>query len=86
MLDKSFPEFIPHIRSGNDSSRMDAAIDKTRAFFEGMGLPTSLSGYGVANVDIEQVMELLEAHGMVNMGENKDVTLDMMREILRLCL
>ncbi|PKN21022.1 MAG: NADH-dependent alcohol dehydrogenase [Deltaproteobacteria bacterium HGW-Deltaproteobacteria-6] len=80
-----YAERVWGIDSGNELSRMDAAIDKTRLFFESMGLPTSLSGYGVVNVDIEQVMELLAAHGMVNMGENRDVTLDMMREILRRC-
>jgi NADP-dependent alcohol dehydrogenase len=74
------------IQSGTESSRIDAAIDRTRAFFESMGLPTCLSGYGITTVNIEQVTDLLEAHGMVNMGENKDVTLDMMRKILKFCL
>jgi len=81
-----YAERIWGINSGSEASRVDAAIDRTRAFFESMGLPTCLAGYGVTNVDIEQVMDLLETHGMVNMGENRDVTLDMMREILRLCL
>ena len=58
---------------------------KPALFFEKMGLPTCFAGYGITNVDIDQVIKLLEVHGMVNMGENKDVTLDMMREILRLC-
>ena len=80
-----YAERIWGINSGNETSRMDAAIDKTRAFFEKMGLPTSFAGYGVTNIDIEQVTKLLDAHGMVNMGENNDVTLDMMREIMRLC-
>lgn len=80
-----YAERIWGITSGSESSRLDAAIDKTRAFFEKMGLPTYLAGYGITNVDIDQVIKLLEVHGMVNMGENKDVTLDMMREILRLC-
>ncbi|MEE9913076.1 MAG: iron-containing alcohol dehydrogenase [Deltaproteobacteria bacterium] len=74
------------IDSGSELSRIDAAIEKTRAFFESMGLPTYLSGYGLSNVDIEQVARLLAAHGMINMGENKDVTLEMMREILNRCL
>lgn len=81
-----YAERIWGINSGSEASRMDAAIDKTRSFFEIMGLPTRLSGYGVTNVDIERIMELLNVHGMVNMGENKDVTLYMMREILNLCL
>lgn len=80
-----YAERIWGITSGNESSRLNEAIGRTRTFFEKMGLPTHLSGYGITNIDIEQVMELLRAHGMVNMGENGDVTLDMMRDILRLC-
>lgn len=80
-----YAERIWGITSGNEASRLDAAIDQTRVFFESMGLSTSLGGYGITNVDIEKVMELLAAHGMVNMGEKKDVTMDMMREMLRRC-
>ncbi len=81
-----YAERIWGINSGSEASCVNAAIDRTRVFFESMGLPTCLAGYGITNVDIEQVMDLLEMHGMVNMGESRDVTLDMMREILRLCL
>jgi len=81
-----YSERIWNIQSGTDSSRIDTAIDKTRTFFESMGLPTCLAGYGVRHVNVEQVMDLLQAHGMVNIGESKDVTLDMMRAILVRCL
>jgi NADP-dependent alcohol dehydrogenase len=73
------------ITSGTESLRLEEAIGRTRAFFESMGLPTYLSGYGLANIDIEQIMELLRAHGLTHMGENGDVTLDVTREILTLC-
>jgi NADP-dependent alcohol dehydrogenase len=81
-----YAERIWGINSENESSRLDAAIERTKAFFESMGLATQLSGYGVTNVNIEHVLNLLQEHGMVNMGENKDVTLDMMRAILKLCI
>jgi len=80
-----YGERVWGITSGTESSRLEEAIGRTRAFFESMGLPTYLSGYGLANVDIEQVMELLRAHGLTHMGENGDVTPDMAREILALC-
>jgi NADP-dependent alcohol dehydrogenase len=81
-----YAERIWGIKEGSELYRMDAAIDKTRMFFEKMGLPTCLSGYGIKDVSIKQVIDQLEAHGMMNMGENKDVTLEMMRAILKLCL
>ena len=80
-----YAERVWGIHSGKESVRMEAAIDKTRVFFESMGLPTSLRGYGMEHVDNEQVLELLAAHGNINMGENRDVTLDMIREILKRC-
>ncbi|MRR17604.1 MAG: iron-containing alcohol dehydrogenase [Deltaproteobacteria bacterium] len=80
-----YSERVWGIASGTESSRLEEAIGRTRAFFESMGLPTSFRGYGLDKVDIEQVMELLRAHGLTHMGENGDVTPDMAREILMLC-
>lgn len=80
-----YGERVWGITSGTESSRLEEAIGRTRAFFERMGLPTSFRDYGLAKVDIEQVMELLRAHGLTHMGENGDVTPDMAREILMLC-
>ncbi|KAF0156669.1 MAG: aldehyde reductase [Syntrophaceae bacterium] len=73
------------ISSGTEATRIDTTIDRTRAFFESMGLPTRLKGYGIETVDADLVIKLLEAHGLSNMGENNDVTPDVMREILKLC-
>lgn len=81
-----YAERIWGITSGGDKERISGAIEKTRLFFEKMGVPTHLSDYGLANMDIDQVIRLLEMHGMVNLGENQDVTLDVMRKILNLCL
>jgi len=80
-----YAERIWGIASGPEASRIDAAIDNTRAFFERMGLPTRLNGYGIQNLDIDAVIELLAAHDLTRMGENNDVGPDMMREILKLC-
>jgi NADP-dependent alcohol dehydrogenase len=74
------------IHSGSEQERMQSAIHKTGMFFESMGLPTRLAGCHVTNVDVDRIIRMLEEHGMVNMGENNDVTLEMMRKILELCL
>jgi NADP-dependent alcohol dehydrogenase len=81
-----YAERIWGITSGSEVSRIDGAIEKTRAFFESMGVPTQLSDYGLANVDIDRIIALIKAHGMVNLGENQDVTPDVLRKILNLCL
>ena len=74
------------INSGDEDYRIAAAIAKTSSFFESMGLPVCLSGYDIANFDIERVIDQLRAHGLVNMGESGDVTPEMMRRILEICL
>lgn len=80
-----YGERIWGISSGTEATRIDTTIDRTRAFFESMGLPTRLRGYGIETVDTDLVIKLLEAHGLSNMGENNDVTPNVMREILKLC-
>lgn len=74
------------ITSGSEEERIEKAIYKTRMFFESMGLPTRLAGCHVTNVNIDRIVGILEEHKMVNLGENNDVTLAMMRKILGLCL
>ena len=80
-----YGERIWGISSGTEASRIDAAIDKTRAFFESMGLRTCLKHYGIQDVDADGVIKLLNEHGLTRMGENNDVTPDTIREILKLC-
>jgi len=80
-----YGERIWGISSGTEEDRIKAAIEKTKAFFESMGLPTRLSGCGIGKVDADRVIELLEEHGLTAMGERDEVTPAMMREILALC-
>ena len=70
---------IWNINTGSEESRINEAIYKTRRFFESMGLPTCLSGYGIKSLDVELIISQLIAHGMTNLGENRDVTPEVMR-------
>jgi NADP-dependent alcohol dehydrogenase len=81
-----YGERIWGINTGSEISRMDEAIERTRAFFESMGVPTRFGDYGIGNVDINRILDLLVEHGMTGMGENQDVTPDVMRKVLELCL
>ncbi len=41
-----YAERVWNITEGSENERIDAAIEATRNFFERMGVPTRLSGYG----------------------------------------
>ncbi|MQL48400.1 iron-containing alcohol dehydrogenase [Photorhabdus khanii] len=81
-----YGERVWGITSGNEEQRIDQAIAHTRNFFESLGLQTRLSDYNLGVDDIERVIEQLEAHGMTQLGENRDVTLDISRQILQASL
>lgn len=72
--------------SGSDDARIDAAIARTRAFFEGLGIPTRLSAYELGAEAVEAVVKQLEAHGMTALGEHRDIDLARSRRILELAL
>ncbi len=72
--------------TGDEEARIKAAIEKTRAFFEQMQVPTRLSAYGIGKECISRVQEQLSAHGMVQLGEHRDVTPQLVGKVLELCL
>ena len=74
------------INFGDEDARINVAINKTRVFFESMGLPARLSDYGVKSECIPRVLEKLKEHGLINLGERKNVTPEMMQKILENCL
>jgi NADP-dependent alcohol dehydrogenase len=63
------------IKEGTEDARIDAAIAKTRDFFEAMGVKTRMRDYDLQPQAIEAVLEQLKAHGMVALGERGDVDL-----------
>ena len=77
-----YAERVWGITSGSDAERIDAAIEKTSAFFEQMQVPTRLAGYGLTHECIPAVLEQLQAHGLTALGEQADVTPDLARKAL----
>jgi len=75
-----------HITDGSDDARIDAAIDRTRAFFESLGVKTRLSDYAVERGAIDKIIAQLSEHGMTALGEHRDVTLAVSREVLELSI
>ena len=74
------------IAEGDEDSRIAAAIERTRGFFEQMGVKTRLSGYGLDASAIDAVVAALEAHKLVKLGEHRDVTAAVSRAALELSL
>ncbi|WBA80010.1 iron-containing alcohol dehydrogenase [Endozoicomonas sp. GU-1] len=77
-----YAERVWDIREGSDDEKVDLAIEKTRDFFESLGVKTRLSQYGVEHNQIENVIKALEAHGMTALSETGDQDLNTSREIL----
>lgn len=81
-----YAERVWGIIGDDEDARIDAAIEKTRAFFESLQVRTSLNAYGISGECIPRVAEQLKQHGMTRLGERADVTPEMVQEILELCL
>ncbi len=81
-----YAERVWGITTGDDAERIDAAIEKTRAFFEQMQVKTRLSDYGIKKESIPKLVVQLEQHGMVKLGEKRDVTPELSKRILELSL
>lgn len=71
-----------NITDGSEQQIIQQGIDKTRDFFESVGIKTKLSDYELHESDVESVLVQLREHGMVKLGERSDVTLEVSREVL----
>lgn len=74
------------LEGGREDALIDAAIENTRRFFESMQLKTRLGEYGLTAAHIPEILEQLEKHNMVKLGERRDVTPEVVRQVLELCL
>ncbi|WP_414487488.1 iron-containing alcohol dehydrogenase [Stenotrophomonas maltophilia] len=81
-----YAERVWQITDGTEEERIDLAIESTRTFFSGLGAETKLSGYGIGSSAVDMVVRQLHAHGMTQLGEHGDVTLDVSRRIVEASL
>lgn len=81
-----FADRVWHITTGSEDERIEAAIAKTQAFFEAMGIATHLSSYDLGKEAVDAVVAQLEKHGMVALGEHGNIDPAMSRDILTLAL
>ena len=77
-----YAERVWNITEGSDDEKIDAAILKTRTFFESLGIKTHLSEYGVTADKIPALVEQLKAHGLTALSETGDITPEVSQKIL----
>jgi len=81
-----YAERVWHIESGSEEEKIDLAIQKTRDFFESLGIKTHLSQYGVTADKLPLVVEQLIAHGLTALSETRDITPEVSLKILEKAL
>ncbi len=70
------------ITSGSDDEKIDHTIEKTRDFFESLGINTHLSEYGVNPDNFKDIVIQLEAHGLTALSETGKIILEVSEKIL----
>lgn len=80
-----YAERVWGLVDGDEDARIDQAIQKTRDFFESVGVRTKLSDYGVGLDVIPLITDRFEKRGFVALGEHQDVTPKVVEQILALC-
>jgi len=78
-----YAERVWGISRGTPASRIDAAIEKTRSFYESLGLGTRLADYKVRAETASEVAGRLKARGLLKIGERGDITPEVVEQILR---
>lgn len=81
-----FAARVWQIQEGDEDARIEAAISRMQAFFEQMGVKTRLQDYGLGAEQIPAIITSLEAHRMTKLGERRDVTPDISRQVLELAI
>ncbi len=77
-----FGERIWGITEGTNDERIDAAIAKTVAFFESLGVPTTLPEYDVPATTIDRIKLRFKENGTV-IGEKNDIDFEEVEAILK---
>jgi NADP-dependent alcohol dehydrogenase len=77
-----YGERVWGIRAGSEEARIDAAIERTRGFYESLGIKTRLADYGVEAEVAREVTERFRSRGTTCLGERDGVTLDAVERIL----
>jgi NADP-dependent alcohol dehydrogenase len=78
-----YAERVWDLREGSEDARIDAAIEKTRAFYEALGIKTRLTDYHVPTTTAAEVARRLAARGLTAFGDRGLITPAKVEQILR---
>ncbi len=81
-----YAERVWNITTGPPEARIDAAIARTRAFFEAMGVRTRLADYGVGPEAVQAVARRFASRNWNTLGERQDIGPRQVEEILAHCV
>lgn len=76
-----YAERVWGVTTGTEDAKIDAAIAKTREFFESLGAGTKFSDYGLGEEVVDQLVDQLERHGLTSISERGNQTLEVSRQI-----
>lgn len=77
-----YAERVWGITQGSETQKIAQAITLTEGFFKSMGVPTRLIDVDLNEQHIAGLIEKLEQHGMVALGEHGDIDLNVSKNIL----
>lgn len=77
---------IWNINAATEDAIIDVAIQKTREFFESLGVKTRLADYNITAAAIPELVNQLAKHQLTALGEHEDIDLATSELILRNCL
>lgn len=80
-----YAERVWGITEENKEERINKAIQKTKEFFEQMGMICQLSSYGIPESAIDEITHSLEKIHHLPLGEHQDIDAIKVRRILSLC-
>lgn len=81
-----YAERIWNVTEGSDNQRIDAAIAKTKTFFESVGVPTCLGNYQIRAAQIPEICEHMKNRGSLALGERSDIGIESVEKVLMLSL
>ncbi len=77
-----YGERVLGIDNGSEDERIDSTIKRTEDFFHSLGVPTSLSEYGVGQDTIDIIVNRFVKRKWLEIGDRKLVTPQVIREVL----
>ena len=81
-----YAERVWGVIEGDEDARIDAAITKTREFFELVGVPTRLSDYKLGETAVDEVMEHIQTLNILPLGEHQDMDVLTVKKVLEAAL